>query len=227
MRDFFREITGQVSPKTQGTHIYNQLIFSRFYDAISGANPVLFSLISKEKSRQIVQEFIKSGYAKGSLLWQISKEFRSFLKKRKDILDFPFLDELLWFEYSEIDLFMRDFSDIRPTEFKWDFKFKLGKNAILRILKYAVHNGEFETSRRTFLLAYYDISKKRVFYIELNEFMYRLIRKIVAKNGLSALECFDILSSEYDVKGKEKTSLKSQSKEALCRLCELGVLAKV
>lgn len=218
---FFKEITNQIKVSSQGTKLYTELIFNRFYEVLTNANPILFSVIGEDKFKKEVSKFIACGYAKTTLIWQLPKDFRKFIKEQKMLKEFPFVDDLLWLEFSEVELFMQDFSDFKFHKFNWQNRYKISKNAKVKILNYKVHLKEFDKKEKSYLLAYYDLKANQAVYREISNFMYDFLRNL---KKFSASESLENLQNQYEF---DKKAMKKELEISLKELCNLGILEQI
>ncbi|MDO5046486.1 HvfC/BufC family peptide modification chaperone [Campylobacter sp.] len=218
---FFKEITGQVKISSKGTRLYTELIFNRFYEVLANANPILFSVIGEDKFKEEVSEFIARGYAKTMLIWQLPKDFRKFIKEQKRLKEFAFVDDLLWLEFSEVELFMQDFSALKFDKFSWQNRYKISKNAKIKILNYKVHLKEFAKKEKSYLLAYYDLKTNQAVYREISNFMYDFLRNL---KKFSASQLLENLQNEYEF---DKKAMKKELEISLKELCSLRVLERI
>lgn len=218
---FFKEITGQAKASSKGTRLYAELIFNRFYEVLANTNPILLSVIGEDRFKKEVSEFIACGYAKTTLIWQLPKDFRKFVKERKRLKEFPFVSDLLWLEFSEVELFMQDLSALKFDKFSWQNGYKISKNAKVKILNYKVHLKEFDKKEKGYLLAYYDLKTDQVVYREISNFMYDFLRNLKKFKASLLLES---LQNEYEF---DKKAMKKELEISLKELCSLGVLEQI
>ncbi len=200
--------------------LYKELVYYRFYEVLSNANPIFSSLLSEKKLKKLIVEFMHHG-AKTDLIWQLPNEFRTFIKKEKKLeKSMPYIHDLLWFEWIEIKLFMQDYSAFSFSKLNFKNEYKLSKSARIKKLSYKVYERDFENSGEYFVLAYYDMNVQEVRYREISEFMYVFIKNL--KNN-SLIEVIRKMSKRYSLEHKE---IKNILKEPLQELCELGVIIK-
>lgn len=221
-KDFFKKVIAikEIKNDKRQLKLYKELVFSRFFEVISNANPILCSIVDEKRLKKAVKKFIKSG-AKTDLIWKVPNEFRKFVKNDKTIFDgLPYINDLLWFEWIDIELFMKNYSSFKKESFDNKSLYILSKSARIKKLSYEVYKKKFDTKGKYSLLAYYDLNKKEVIYREISIFMYHFLKLLSKKNVLDAISK---MSKEYKIKTKE---LEEILIEPLKELCSLGVLAK-
>ena len=198
--------------------LYKELVFHRFYEVLSNANPIFFSMVKEKEFDKMVKKFILYG-AKTDLIWQLPNEFRRFVKKEKKWAQkMPYLSDLLWFEWIEIKLFMQDYKSLKISKLNFKKRYKCSKSTKLKQLLFKVYERDFENQGEYFVLAYYDLEDLEVKYREISAFMYDFLNRI---NHGTLMEVIHSICKKYDLDKKE---IKEVLKEPLEELCALGVI---
>ena len=200
---------------TNGLKVYQELIYHRFYEVISNCYP--FSLdYFKDEVEELIVEFIHHE-PKTPFIWQVPNEFRAFLKGRFQN-KFPFLDNLLWYEWIEVELFMGEYVPLHVKEFSWDKTYVLNENTRIKKLDYKVYDGEMSQKGEFWVLAYYDVVEEKVLFRELNEvlYMYLLLQEEIGSK--------DSLKEIARLAETDENDVKEALNEALKTLCHIGVL---
>jgi hypothetical protein len=105
------------------------------------------------------------------------EEFGEFMRRHKKLKSTLFLEDLLWFEYGELDLLSKKFHDTQAS-LAWDEHYHLSSSCMVRSLGYRVHAGEFESPAISSLLLYYHFDEKRVYFEEITPFAQQLIEQL-------------------------------------------------
>ena len=219
-KDFFTDVIELKKSDRKRIKVYQELVFHRFYEVIINANPILCSILDEKRLTKTIEKFMKSG-AKTDLVWQIPNEFRKYIKQNKKIFkDIEYIDDLMWFEWIEIELFMKDYSGFKKSKFDIKSTYKISKSTKLKKLSYKVYEKDFENKGRYSLLAYYDLSSGDVIYREISIFMYDFL-KLLSKQSVK--DAINYISDKYEIEPKE---LKEVLIEPLKELCSLGILIK-
>lgn len=217
---FFNKVMGKKSSQNNAIQVYQELVYHRFYEVLSNAYPIFHSLLKPRKFEKLVKSFMLYG-AKTEFIWQMPNEFRRFLQKEQKLLKkMPFLKNLLWFEWIEIELFMQDYDEFEKTVFDFKNRFILSQSARIKKLEYDLIKREFKKKKINYFLAFYGIRKKEVCYKQISKFMYQYI-KLLQKN--SAKKALTLLCEQYKIKPNE---IEKELKHALTELCNLGILQK-
>jgi len=160
------------SPEVNRLEIYRELIYSRFEEVITNALPIFSEKIGKDRIAELVTGFI--GHKPESpYIWQAPYEFSNFVKSRNMLPDLPWADDLLWYEWTEIDLFMRcPPPPDEPETFDWNRPWQLSGSTRMRRLRYRVYLDDYDEPGDFPLILYYHYSPQEVHYQEITPFLY-------------------------------------------------------
>lgn len=106
---YLRDPDGHLIPNAipqERMQVYVELIYNNIEGFISGAFPVLRSIIPDQKWHCLVRDFIKSHHAQTPYFLQISQEFLTYLLQDSHPLtdEFPFMIALAHYEWVELAL---------------------------------------------------------------------------------------------------------------------------
>ncbi len=89
---------------------YRSLVYNIIDDTLQASLPLTFNLLTIEEWDNFVNDFFTHHNCKTPLLWRLPKEVHEFVVGTDYPLlhQYPFLPELLWFEWLEIELFMME-----------------------------------------------------------------------------------------------------------------------
>ncbi|HKK82479.1 MAG TPA: putative DNA-binding domain-containing protein [Prolixibacteraceae bacterium] len=122
---------------------YRELIYNIFDDSLSSAFPLTKNLLQPNEWDEMVHDFMKSHQCSSPMVWQMPGEFYQFAveSEYKLIREYPFLFDLLLFEWEEVDVYMME--DIAPFPYADapESKTRYVANPELKILQlqYPVH----------------------------------------------------------------------------------------
>ena len=156
------------------------------------------------------------------VVWKMPNEFRKFIKKSKLFEDTLYLNELLWFEWIEVELMMKNYKKEKEKKFSYGFEYKLSDSSVLKKLKHKVYKKEcFNEKGEYYLLAYYDFEDYEVYFREISEVLYLFLKEL-KKSGLKkAIKRVAKLSQS------RQKEVKSFLKDALCELVKIRVIERV
>ncbi|GIV29849.1 MAG: hypothetical protein KatS3mg028_0915 [Bacteroidia bacterium] len=130
--------------KEKGIRYYRHLIFNIIWDGVSNAYPITTDFFGEEKMKDIVNDFFRHHRCQTFQVWQMPLEFKDYLiQHRNDLIhQYPFLPDLLLFEWMEIEIFMMPDEELPAYSGKGNIlKDKLILNPEMQILnlQYPVH----------------------------------------------------------------------------------------
>ena len=176
---------------------YRRLVYNVVKDALETTYPISFKYIETEIWDEILYNFFSSHKCNDPQVWQMPKEFLEFCKTEKyaEKYNLPFLNDLLYFEWLEVELYMME--DIPYPQFNsskdW-LKEKIAVNPEHEIIKleYPVHMEKpFDAANKKgdyFLLLFREKETGRVQFVNLSVLFTFLIENIVlAKKTLEEI----------------------------------------
>lgn len=204
----------------KGVEVYKKLVFYRFFEVVSSAYPIFNTLVDEKRLEEVISQFMQKG-SRTPLIWQFPNEFRSFIKKQKLFRDMPYVDDLLWFEWIEIELFMKKYQKPKKEAFSYSKEYKLANNVVLKKLSFKVYERDFENRGSYFVMAYYDIATQEVIYREISELLYIFLKEL-RKGGLQGA-----LLHVKNLSGESLKNVKSFFKTTLQELNDLAIIRRI
>ncbi len=166
---------------------YRRLVFNIIKDALETTYPISLKYIENDLWEEMVYNFFSIHKCTDPQVWRMPKEFYQFCKSNNyaEKYALPFLNDLLWFEWLEVELYMME--DIEYPHFKpsknW-LKEKVAVNPEHRLtkLEYPVHiEKPFKTIDKKgdyFLLLYREKESGCVQFMNLSVLFAFLIENI-------------------------------------------------
>ena len=211
---FFELVTDQTAlfaPTANPIQTYKELIHYRFKEVIESAYGRFFEHVDEEVFNRLVADFIRSA-PKTPLIWQMPNEFRHFLVAHPWAKDYPYLEELLWFEWIEIELFMT--SDAQKIEpFEWERHYRCSDSARMRALKYAVFSKAYTQEGDFAIIVYYDFQSHEIAFEEITPFMLEFLEHLKDMTPALALER---MALSYEAQPSELKALLQEPLEHYC-----------
>ena len=90
---------------------YRRLVFNVVEDMLQTAYPLTFELLEQEEWLKVTKDFFAHHACISPQVWYMPKEFYEYLSAKKDhslIKKYPFLLELLWLEWLEVEMYMME-----------------------------------------------------------------------------------------------------------------------
>ena len=211
---FFDIISDQKNnPNSSAYAVYQKLVFYRFEEIIKTTFIEFSKYISEDELEKSIYEFLKNPPTT-PFVWQIANDYRKFVKKQKLFHKQKYLYELLYFDWIEVEIYMKEYKKRKVKTFSWDESYVLSSWSRLKKFKYDIINKDYENERENFLIIYYDFKSDEVLFREVNQFLYTLIKKANKKESISKV--LKQLCSENDINFEEaKQILEEPLKELL------------
>jgi hypothetical protein len=96
--------------RTRHVNHYRRLVFNVVEDMLRSAYPLTHHLLSGREWKAMVQDFFAHHPCQSPQVWYMPKELYEYLLQKEHALlrKYPFLSELLWLEWLEVELFMME-----------------------------------------------------------------------------------------------------------------------
>lgn len=174
---FFDLITNQKENKTSNAFkVYQKLVFYRYEEIIKSTFVQFIKNISQNELENSIYEFLKNP-PKTEFVWKIANDYIKFVKKQKLFANRKFLYELLYFDWIEVEIYMKEYK-LKLNDFSWNNFYSLSKSARIKRFQYDIINANHEEKRENYLIIYYDFNTDEVLFREINQFIYVLIKKM-------------------------------------------------
>ena len=210
--------TSKAPKNHQGFKIYKSLVYHRFFEVLSNAYPLWYEEVEKKRFKKAIYKFMQHG-AKSDVVWKMPNEFRKFIKKSKLFNDIPYLNDLLWFEWIEVELVMKNYKKEKLKKFSYSFEYKLSNSSVLKKLKHKVYKKEcFNEKGEYYLLAYYDFRDYEVYFREISEVLYLFLKEL-KKSGLKKA-----IKKVAKLSQSKQKEVESFLKDALSELVQIRVI---
>ena len=204
-----------INPLRDRNQVYRDMVYHRFFETITNIYPILTAQMGNQLT-PLIREFQREG-ARSALIVEMAYEFGEFLKHHPIYNEMPYLNDLLWLEWSEMELLLEQFSD-EEIAFDWEKKYTLSSSARFRRLDTPLYRGDFESLGEYPLLLHYDFEEKRVYFEEITPFAYELLKILPTYTPTEALE---ELARRYEV---DQNDLKEPLEQLLNQWCEKKIL---
>lgn len=187
------------------TH-YRRLVYNVIDDMLENAYPLTAALVTAKEWKKMVNDFFTHHPCQSPQVWYMPKEFATYLIEQQHPLleKYPLLTDLLWFEWTEVELFMME--DI-TTEYSitGDLLFsKLVLNPEHQLLSfnYPVHQKNARYISHADKGSYYAIAHRNkegeIIFTDLSAALVR-ITEYLREEPLSVHELFNTFEKEFKV----------------------------
>ncbi len=204
------------NPKVPGTKMeglkqYRRLFRNNINNTMEQAFPITFEVLNKEQWKQLIDDFFALHNAKTPHVWKLPFEFYRFVKKQgySSKFNMPFLNDLLHFEWLEIEIFTMQ--DIRPEPYKktgdlLNDRIECNNEFQLTQLKYPVHlfaaKESLKHSGDYYLLSYRMPETYEVKFIDF-PVLHVLFFEKICNDRMSANEIIEEISDQNPSVDKE------------------------
>jgi hypothetical protein len=201
--------TGKNEPETsiqEHTFHYRRLVYNIIKDTMKTAFPIARKLIGKKRWKKSVAYFFENHKCETPQVWRLPNEFCEFYEKNPFPFkkEFPFLKELLQYEWLEIEVFMME--DLPIENFNEEYSSKkdiLVPNPEIKILplQYPVHTKNVkqiteEDKGQYFVSVHRDYYTKQV---KFNDLSFPLVEMLIKVNeDHTTIYDLKILFSKYE-----------------------------
>jgi len=206
-----------VNPLLNRYQVYRDMVYFRFQETIRSIYPIL-SMRLAERLHGLIREFQREG-ARSPIMMEMAYEFGVFLRKHPLGSELAYLDELLWFEWSEAELLNSDFDD-EKTVFGWERELFLSDSARMRMMAFALYRGDFESRGAYPLLLYYDHAEQEVCFQEITPLGYLLL-ELLGEN--TPRQSLSKIAKEYKV---DQNDLEEPLEILMRQWCNKKILQK-
>lgn len=191
--------------------LYHKLVLNVIEDTLQNAYPLTHQLLIQEEWSKLVKDFFAKHACKSNQVWFMPKEFYDwFISSNPLILKkYIFLDELLWFELIELEMFMMEDEFVAHTKLGDILFSKLILNPEHRLLsfKFPVHfkncrSIELSDKGKYFVIANRN-SKGDILFNEVSAPIVRVI-EYLEENSLSIIELIEKFQNEFQIELSEK-----------------------
>ncbi|WP_121627718.1 HvfC family peptide modification chaperone [Poseidonibacter antarcticus] len=213
---FIDIISNQKENPTNSVYkVYQKLVFYRFEEIVKSTFIEFCKHISEDELEKSIYSFLKNPPST-PYVWQIANDYRKFVKKQKLFHNRKYLYELLYFDWIEVEIYMKEYKKIKKKDFSWENGYKLAPSARLKRFDFDIINKDYENTRENFLIIYYDYKSDEVLYREINQFLYVLIKKSNKKESLSKI--LEILCKENEIDFNEAKEILQEPLQELLLL---------
>lgn len=193
--------------------VYQKLVYMRYEEVINNSFPLFIKEISQDELKASILEFMKNTPTT-AFVWQVPKDYMEFVKNCRYFLENEYLYELLYYDWIEIELTMKEYKEKRVNRFSYNKNYKLSSSAKVKYFQYDLINKNYDLKRDNYLVIYFDFEIKEVVYREINPVIFFLLENIFKKKSIG--EYLENLCIENEIDFDEaKELLEEPLKELL------------
>jgi hypothetical protein len=207
--------TGKKKPKngvnTKNVSHYRRLVFNIVDDMLQSAYPLTYNLLTDKEWKKTVNDFFSGHPCQSPQVWYMPKEFYQYLSITQNpvLTKYPFLDDLLLFEWTEVELFMMEdiainFSKIGDVLFS---KLIINPEHLFLQFNYPVHKKKAKLITESdkgnyFLVAHRHPDNYNIFFTDLSAALAKML-DYLANESLTVKEIFGKFQQEFNLQLSE------------------------
>jgi len=196
---FFDIITNQKdNPSSNAYGVYQKLVYYRFEEIIKNTFPEFIKHISENKLEESIYAFLKNPPST-PFVWQIANDYRKFVKKNNFFKKKKFIYELLYFDWIEVKIQMKEYKKIRKKDFSWQDSYLLSASCRIKQFEYDIINKDYKNKRENFLIIYNNFKIDEVVFREINQFLFVLLQRINEKESIEKTLNLLCIENEVDL----------------------------
>lgn len=190
---------------------YRSLVLNVVDDSLQNAYPLTYALLPAREWENAVNNFFSHHACQSAQVWYMPKEFYQYLVNSKHPLlkKYPFLAELLWFEWIELELYMMEDAPAVHTQ-AGDILFSklvLNPEHVLLSFQYPVHKKNAKHISVADKANYYVIAHRNkegdVLFNELGPAAVRMT-EYLSGTPLSIADLFSLFQDEFKIQLEEE-----------------------
>ena len=185
---------------------YRRLVYNAIDDMLQNAYPLTSDLLQEDEWESAVNDFFSSHKCQSPQVWYMPKEFYEFLSITRHplLLKYPFLEELLQFEWTEVELFMMPDQRVEFSASGDLNKDKLVLNPEHRLLafQFPVHRRNCNSISVSDKGNYFAVAHRNnegfVVFTDITPALVRML-EYLTEEPLNLKELFEAFETEYNV----------------------------
>lgn len=184
-------------------NIYQKLVFMRYDEVIRNSLPLFIKEVSSSELEKAIILFMKNT-PQTPFVWQVPNEFRKFVKKEKLFHHRKYLYEILYYDWIEIEIYMREYKLKKLNKFKWKESYSLSKSSRIKKFKYDLISSKHDEKRENYVLIYYDFDVDDVVYREINPLIFYLLKNLNKNSSIESILKKLCIENEIDFNEAKK-----------------------
>lgn len=178
---------------------YRRLVFNIIQDNIESAYPIAYKYLDTEIWNELVYDFFSMHECQSYQVWKLPKEFMEFVvaNNYQEKHQLPFLNDLLAFEWAEMDLYNTadipyEYGDVNGDIFNGQIRFN--PEHLIIPLKFPVHMAPpakaLELKDNYFVLLFREKESGKIQFVDLSVWYAFLVEQI-SLNEVTVSELLD------------------------------------
>lgn len=215
---------------------YRRLVYNVFDGVLEQAFPITKTLLSTEQWNTLVTHFVREHQPQEHEVWKMPRELYDYIQSVDygTRLKMPFLEELVYFEWLEIEVHgMPDvvLPKVASKTISLESQLAFNPHHVLHQLSYPVHKSEatayLDQLGEYFILIYRGLTDYNVHFLELSPFTALLFHLLITR-PITIWQALCIICDEHDIERNDALGQQALSFIDLLREKEivLGVISE-
>jgi hypothetical protein len=188
-------------------HHYRRMVYNIVDDSLRSAYPLTCNLLEEEEWDALIDEFFTKHPCQSPQVWYMPKELYYYILEVAHPLTekYPFLGELLWFEWLEVEMYMQEDKNAAFTAEGGleDGRLVLNPEHHVEHFYYPVHLKNARQIKEEDFGSHYLVLHRvpdtgKVEFMQLSPAFVRMI-ELLNEEPLSVAELLDKIATEFDV----------------------------
>ena len=198
------KLADNLAVNKERVHHYRRLVYNVVDDSLQSAFPLTVELLEEEEWDLLVDQFFSTHKNQSTQVWRMPQEFYQFYKETSNPVTekYRFLNDLLYFEWKEIDLFMmedRPYPRIQKVGDPLINKWAVNPESEMIKVEFPVHlknasSIKPEDKGEYFILIFRDKDSGKVQFVDLSTFFALLIENI--SKGIPVMDFLEAASEQ-------------------------------
>lgn len=221
--------TGEIPEGIQAKHDrlphYRRLVYNVIFDTLSSAYPITKTFLGKKKWKFLIDDFFKNYSSQKAQIWQMPYGLFDYLNEYPSLIskEFPFLNELVYFEWLEIELYAEKNIPFQNSKSTVE-KITLNPHHRIMQLTYPFHKFSvkeaIKNSNVSYIILFRNLETYKVEFVEVSVLIAQVVQAL-SENEMDLLYTLKKLGSNYSLTNQE--FLQKQAKDLLQQFKKQGL----
>lgn len=213
--------------------VYRRLVFNVVESTLQRSYPITHLLFEGDRWVAMINAFLEEHDAYSPYLWRMAKELYEWEKTSGygEKIGVPYLTELLYFEWLEIEIYMmpdRDAGEYVRDGDVWEDTLILNPEHSLDAFQFPVFRAKAERMEeqkgRYYLITYRHPDTLKVRFLDLSP-LHALVLELLKREPMSGEEAFELAASHFGL--SDTDALEARGREFLQSLWDQKVILGV
>ncbi|MFT6441689.1 MAG: hypothetical protein ACJASM_001226 [Salibacteraceae bacterium] len=204
---------------------YRRLVYNVIYDTLASAYPITKAYLGKEKWKLLVDDFFKNFPNQNAQIWRMPYGLFEYLNDYPNPHSeaFPFLAELVYFEWLEIELYAEKDLALKQNSSTLD-SVNLNPHHRIIQLKYPFHflsvDEAIKAPKTTFIVLFRNLENYKIEFSEVSVLVAKVLEAL-PENNFDFLHSMKKVAAQYNL--TDIAIIEKQADKLLIKFKQLGL----